>query len=233
MAAQKQTKPSKKADPAEATESQQTQPSEPAPKKRGKLVLIAGILVVLAAGGGGGFYFMQSAHSNSGPVAPPPKPALFVPLETFTVNLLSDPAQMQFLQTGVTLKLSEKSWAELVKDRLPEVRNRMLMVLSAKRGSELLSASGKEKLAVELSDAIRNVIAPAAVLTAPAASVDAGAKESRGAAKASAETAKSSEPAATTAAKSSESPTSAAAKPAAEDPNKPTLEVLFTSFIIQ
>jgi flagellar FliL protein len=222
MSAQKQTKASKKADTAEATESQQTQPSEPAPKKRGKLVLIAGVLAVLAAGGGGGFYFMQSAHSNSPPVAPPPKPALFVPLETFTVNLLSEPSQMQFLQTGVTLKISEKSWAELVKDRLPEVRNRMLMVLSAKRGSELLSSNGKEKLAVELSDAIRNVIAPAAPVPAHAASAEAGTKNAQGAAKASEDAAKPSEPS-----------TNAAAKAAGEDLNKPTLEVLFTSFIIQ
>jgi flagellar FliL protein len=222
MAAQKQPKSSNKADTAEATEPQQTQPGKPAPKKRGKLVLIGSIVVLLAAGGGGGFYFMQSAHSNSGPVAPPPKPALFVPLETFTVNLLSDPAQMQFLQTGVTLKVSEKSWAELVKDHLPEVRNRVLMVLSAKRGSELLSASGKEKLAAELSEAIRSVIAPAPANPTRAASTEAGAKETQGAAKASEAAAKSSEP-----------PTGAAAKPAVEDSNKPTLEVLFTSFIIQ
>ena len=222
MAVQKQPKPSKKADTAEVTEPQQAQPSAPAPKKRGKLVLIASIVVVLAAGAGGGFYFMQSAHSNSGPVAPPPKPATFVPLETFTVNLLSDPAQMQFLQTGVTLKLSEKSWAELIKDRLPEVRNRVLMVLSAKRGGELLSATGKEKLAIELSDAIRNVIAPAPPVPAHAASAEAGTKNAQGAAKAPEDAAKPSEPS-----------TNAAAKRASEDLNKPTLEVLFTSFIIQ
>jgi flagellar FliL protein len=233
MAAQKQPKPSKKAEAAEAHEPQQPQPSTPQPKKRGKLVLIASIVVVLAAGGAGGFYFMQSAHSDSGPVAPPPKPAVFVPLETFTVNLLSDPTQMQFLQTGVTLKLSEKAWGELVKDRLPEVRNRVLMVLSAKRGSELLSATGKEKLAAELGDAIRNVIAPAAPVPARVASAEAGTKDAQAAGKEPEQTAKASDPAANTPAKSSESSTHATTKSSAEDPNKPTLEVLFTSFIIQ
>jgi flagellar FliL protein len=221
MASQKQPKSSRKAEAVEASEPQQPQSTEPPPKKkRGKLLLIASTVVVLAAGGGAGFYFMQSAHSNSAPAAPAPKPAVFLPLETFTVNLLSDPAQMQFLQTGVTLKLSEKAWIDLVKDRLPEVRNRMLMVLSAKRGSDLLSASGKEKLATELSDAIRNVIAPPAPTPARAASAESPAKAAGGAAN-------------DHAANASESSPSTTARTAAEDASKPTLEVLFTSFIIQ
>ncbi len=220
MATQKQPKSSKKPDAAEAHEPpQQEQKKETPPKKRGKLVLILSVVIVLAAGGGLGFYFMQSAHSDSGPIAP--KPPIFVPLETFTVNLLSDPAQMQFMQAGITLKLTEKSWAELVKDRLPEVRNRVLMVLSAKRGSELLSATGKQKLAAELSDAIRTVIAPPAAAPARAASDDVAAKD--GGTKPSEQSAKGSEPGA-----------SPAADPSREDTApKPTLEVLFTSFIIQ
>ncbi len=159
---------------------------------------------MLAAGGGLGFYFMQSAHSDAGAAAP--KPPVFVPLETFTVNLLSDPAQMQFMQAGVTLKLTDKAAAELVRDRLPEVRNRVLLVLSSKRGAELLSVSGKQKLAAELGEAIRNVIAPAppAVTTVEAP------------------------------ANASEAASAPATKSIADEAlARPGVEVLFTSFIIQ
>lgn len=201
MAQQQAKSSSKKPDPIEAAEPQQ-QP-EPPRKKRGKLVLILSIVVVLAAGGGVGFYFMQPAHSDAGAAAP--KPPVFVPLETFTVNLLSDPAQMQFMQAGVTLKLTDKAAVELVKDRLPEVRNRVLLVLSSKRGSELLSVSGKQKLAAELGEAIRNVIAPA---PPPAKAAE-------------------------SAPNASESAAAPPAKTSDESFDRPNVEVLFTSFIIQ
>jgi flagellar FliL protein len=202
--AQQQAKSSRKPEPAETAAPQQQTESLAPPKKRGKLVLLLSLAVVLAAGGGLGFYFMQSAHSDAGAAAP--KPPVFVPLETFTVNLLSDPAQMQFMQAGVTLKLDDKGAAELVRDRLPEVRNRVLLVLSSKRGSDLLSVSGKQKLAVELGQAIRMVIAPAPPPV----------------------------PTAETAAKPSD-PAAAPATTAGADETlaRPNVEVLFTSFIIQ
>jgi flagellar FliL protein len=201
--AQQQAKSSKKPEAAEVAEPQQ-QPEPSRKKKRGKLVPILILVVVLAAGGGVGFYFMQSAHSEAAVTAP--KPPVFVPIETFTVNLLSDPAQMQFMQAGVTLKLSDKSQAELVKDRLPEVRNRILLVLSSKRGSELLSVSGKQKLAAELGEAIRKVISPAPAASPPGEAASTG----------------------------PETGSTPAAKAKTDDaPGAPGVEVLFTSFIIQ
>jgi flagellar FliL protein len=198
MAAQQQKKPSQEPEPAHAPE-----PIEPPAKKRGKLVLILCLSLVVAGSSAAGFYFMQPAHSDAG--AAVPKPPVFVPLETFTVNLVSDPAQMQFMQAAITLKLEDKAAAELIKDRLPEVRDRVLLVLSAKRSSDILSVAGKQKLAIEIGEAVRKIVVPAP----PAAPADvAGAAD---------------EPAGT-----------AAAQPAsAATPSKPAVEVLFTSFIVQ
>ena len=196
MAAQQQKKSPKEPEPAEAPEH-----IEPPPKKRGKLLLILCLSLVLT-GGAAGFYFMQSAHSDAG--ATVPKPPVFVPLEMFTVNLVSDPAQMQFMQAAITLKLTDKATAELIKDRLPEVRDRVLIVLSAKKGNDILSVTGKQKLAVEIADAVKKIIVPP-----PAASADTAAAAD--------------EPAQTAAPQ--------AAPQAA--PAKPAVEVLFTSFIVQ
>jgi flagellar protein FliL len=198
MAAQQQKKPSQEPEPADAPEH-----IEPPPKKRGKLVLILCLSLVLAGSGAAGFYFMQPAHSDAGPTVP--KPPVFVPLEMFTVNLVSDPAQMQFMQAVITLKLEDKATAELIKDRLPEVRDRVLLVLSAKKSSEILSVAGKQKLALEIGDAVRKIVVPGA----PAA------------------------PAEVTAAAGEAAGTAAAQLPSPTAPSKPAVEVLFTSFIVQ
>lgn len=128
------------------------------PKKRGKLLMIVSLLVVLlGAGGGAAWFFMKPADAST---QAKPKPALFLPLEMFTANLQSDEGQPQFVQLGLTLKMNDQEAVNLVKDRTPEVRNRILLVISGKRGSELLPVAGKEKLATDIATAIQGVIAP-------------------------------------------------------------------------
>jgi flagellar protein FliL len=199
MARQPQPKPSQEPEPSESPEH-----IEPPPKKRGKLVLILCLSIVLAGGGAAGFYFMQPAHSDAGATAP--KPPVFVPLDTFTVNLVSDAAQMQFVQAAITLKLTEKATAELVKDRLPEVRDRVLIVLSGKKSTDILSAAGKQKLAAEIADSVKKVIVPPSA--APSSAAVTG----------------------TTAETEETAPTQRANESVA---TKPSVEVLFTSFIVQ
>lgn len=131
------------------------------PKKRGKLLIIVSLLVVvLGAGGGAAWFFMKPADAST---QAKPKPALFLPLEMFTANLQGDDGQAQFVQLGLTLKMNDQEAVNLVKDRTPEVRNRILLVISGKRGSELLPVAGKEKLATDIATAIQGVIAPLAV----------------------------------------------------------------------
>ena len=148
--------PSKKDTPAEEV-AEPIAPAEPPKKKRGKLLLLLVTLLFVAAAGAGGFYFTQWDAQAT----PKPAPPVFVALDTFTVNLASVNGHPQFVQAGLTLKLTDPAAAALVKERMPEIRDRVLMVLSAKRGSDLLPVEGKQQLAVELSDAVRKVIAPA------------------------------------------------------------------------
>jgi flagellar FliL protein len=204
MATQRKPKPDKAAVETESTE--HASPPPPPPKKRGKLLIIAGALLLALAGSGMAFYFMQPSDSAAGAVVP--KPPVFLPLEAFTVNLASDGSAMQFMQAGITLKLAEKASADVIKERLPEVRNSMLLVLSAKRASEILTVAGKQKLAAEMSETIRKVITPrpaaAAAQTKEAAAEKADATQA-------------------------EQKAGAASVP----PAPPEIEVLFTSFIIQ
>jgi flagellar basal body-associated protein FliL len=118
------------------------------------------VLVILAAGGAGAFAFLSASESaeTAGTEAAAEQPGVFVPLETFTVNLLPSEGLQQYLQTNVTLKVASQTTADAVKARMPEVRNRVLLILSAKRSPELLPVAGKQKLATEIGEAVHGML---------------------------------------------------------------------------
>jgi flagellar FliL protein len=181
------------------------------PKKRGKLLLIVSLAVVLLAGGGGGAWFFMNPGDPHAEAAKP-KPALFMPLDVFTANLIPDGGQPQFIQVALTLKTTEQETINLVKERMPEVRNRILLVLSGKRGDDLLPVAGKEKLALDIATAVRGIIAPL-LAAKPAPKAD-----------------ETDEKPAAEDADGGEAKAAAGAKPA---PTRPAMEVLFTAFMIQ
>lgn len=140
---------------------------EQPPKKKGKLPLIIGLVVLLAAGGGGAWFFMlRDNGSDAEPQqakAQPAKPPVFVPLDAFTVNLASEQSD-QYLQVAATLKVLDQSAADSVKQYMPEVRHRILVLLSTKKVSEIASGEGRERLAEELRQTANNVLLAAAGL---------------------------------------------------------------------
>jgi len=74
-------------------------------------------------------------------------------LETFVLNL-ADPDQRSYLRVGIDLGLNR----DLKTDEavpLPEVRDTILDVLAQARGDELLTASGKGRLKVNLLHALQ------------------------------------------------------------------------------
>lgn len=129
------------------------------PKKGKKLLLIvAGLVVLLAGGGGAAWYFLREAPDGQAKHAAP-KPPVFVTLEPFTVNLQPDEGD-QYLQVGLTLKMADAAAVDFVKLHMPEARNRILLLLSSKHGSELVTVQGKQKLADEIMAQVRQPFAP-------------------------------------------------------------------------
>ncbi len=114
------------------------------------MIVIALIsVVVLAMAGAGAWFFTQG---KSDPAAKEHKKAEkpeFVVLENFTVNLQPENGE-QYLQVGMTLQVSSVEQVELVKTNMARVRNRVLLILSAKKASELISTEGKSALAKEI-----------------------------------------------------------------------------------
>ena len=128
-----------------------------APKGKSKFVLILVAVLALAAGGGGGaaWFFHQKASTadgkeggeTKGAKKESGKPPVFSTLDAFTVNLVGGDHVMQL---GVVLQLKDEETAEKVKIFLPQIRNGILLTLSAKNADELQAAEGKKKLVEEI-----------------------------------------------------------------------------------
>jgi flagellar FliL protein len=118
------------------------------------------VATLLAAGGAGAWWFLsQSQGDDEEAEEIASRPSIFLPLDQFTVNLQPEEGQ-QFLQTALTLKLSEQEIADAIKAQMPEVRSRLLFLLSSKKPSQLSSLEGKNKLAEEILREVEAALPP-------------------------------------------------------------------------
>ncbi|QWD13733.1 flagellar basal body-associated protein FliL [Polynucleobacter paneuropaeus] len=129
------------------------------PKSKKMLFIIIGVILALALGGGAAYYFLvvkagdKSAESSKPKV---PEIQVFVPLEIFTVNLRPEPGEpQQYLQTMINLQVPSDEAAAALKGRMPELRNRILFILTNKKASEITSVDGKNALIAEITEQIQ------------------------------------------------------------------------------
>jgi flagellar FliL protein len=93
---------------------------------------------------------------------------VFLPLETFTVNLTTVTID-RFLQIGITLELAGDETAEALKRQMPVVRSRILLLLASKTAEELATPEGKKKL---MADILAEARAPLPAGGAPSKGVE-------------------------------------------------------------
>jgi flagellar FliL protein len=137
------------------------------------LILTIVLVVLLGAGGAAGWLlFGKHARAADGEKAvaatSAPKRAekpVFLDLDSFTVNLEGGD---RLLYVGMTLQLGNEATQEFLRAHLPQVRNRMLMVLSGQDADTLITSDGKQKLA----EAIRTSLLKQFADAQPALQVD-------------------------------------------------------------
>jgi flagellar FliL protein len=138
-------------------------------KKKSKLLLIIiiGVLVLVLGGGGAAFFLLkkkaadeEEADEGDGPPAKTAKakkkkkdehaaPPVFAKLEPFVVKLQSD-GQEAYVQAIPELRLHDALIAEQVKQYMPEIRHKVLMILAGKKASELSTPEGMQMLANQI-----------------------------------------------------------------------------------
>jgi flagellar FliL protein len=132
----------------------------PAGSKKKLIIIVAAAVLLLGGGGGAAWFFMHggdaaAAHEEPAKESkkkkkkdPEAKPE-YVPVEAFTVNLQPENGE-QYLQVQFTLQVAGAEQATLIKDNMAIVRNRVLLLLSSKKASEIATLEGKQQLAAEI-----------------------------------------------------------------------------------
>lgn len=138
----------------------------PKPGKK-KLFIIIGLAVAILAGAGAGAFFAlkKPEQDTAGKPTPKkveaPKPPVFMPLDTFTVNLQREAdAPLQYLQTNISLQVPDTAQVDLLRQFMPVLRSRILLLLSSKKPSEISTEEGMQKLQDEIIAASNKPLVP-------------------------------------------------------------------------
>ncbi|BCB72197.1 flagellar basal body-associated protein FliL [Vreelandella aquamarina] len=111
------------------------------------------ILVLLSSAGAAAAIYLvldQRNSSDSGEAQQQTvelTPPVFTRIEPFTVNLADDRYGSRLLYTGITLRVGNEQSKTIIEEHMPQVRSRLLILLSGKQANELTSTEGKEELA--------------------------------------------------------------------------------------
>lgn len=124
--------------------------------KKKLLIIIAAVVFLLVAAGGGAAFLLSKKSStpkDKETKTEPAKAPVFLALDPFTVNLQSDNGD-KYLQISMTLQVQDEEQVTLIKANMPQVRSRLLLLLSSKDATEILSSEGKEKLVSEIIEKV-------------------------------------------------------------------------------
>lgn len=128
-------------------------------KKKLLIIILAAVLLVVLAAGGAAVLLLggkpEGEHVEEQVEVVEEAVPVYERLETFTVNLAD---QESYLQVEISLKLADVKVQDRLKQRMPEVRDVLLRVLSSKTAEELITPEGKAELAKEIRKEVNGVI---------------------------------------------------------------------------
>lgn len=113
----------------------------------------------------------QAAQAGQGPQATPttfvapsatpiavPAP-IFVPIEAFTVTLQNADTE-RIMHVGLTLRVSDEQTRTRLEKYMPEVRSRILMVLSSQSPTAVQTQQGKNDMVAAIKQAVNRPFSP-------------------------------------------------------------------------
>jgi flagellar FliL protein len=139
-----------------AAKSAEAAPDTGKKSRKGLIVgLVAGLLVLGGGGGGAAWWFLGRGEPDPEVVAAKAQAKreasrVFVTLDPFVVNLADRDAE-RYAQVGVVLEVEGPEANKKLTDRMPAVRNEILLLISSKQAQQLTTREGKEQLAGEIA----------------------------------------------------------------------------------
>ncbi|WP_054031322.1 flagellar basal body-associated FliL family protein [Desulfatitalea tepidiphila] len=143
------------------------------------VIVLAAVVLVIAVMGGGFFLMwtkmnttlaqmqMQNAAENEAEETPKEEEVTIGPIykmETLIVNL-ADQGGKRYLRITMELELSAPEVMEEINNRMPQLRDAILMVLPSKQYSDIGSTEGKIALRDELIAKINGILKKGTVTT--------------------------------------------------------------------
>lgn len=133
----------------------------PAGKSKKKLIIIIAAAVLLLGGIGGGavMFLSKKKPAKEETKTEVAKAPVFLPLEPFVVNLQSELGE-KYLQVQMTLQVEDEAQVNVIKANLPQVKSRLIMLLSSKNAEGLLTPEGKDELIKEITEQVNLPFVP-------------------------------------------------------------------------
>lgn len=127
----------------------------PARVARGKSWLVPvliSVIVAAVAGGGAAWFFVsrasapaEGAESAEAEAEAPKPPAIYTSIDpAFVVNLADE--EVRYLQVEIQVMSREPTVGDDLKTHMPMIRNRLLLLFSQQKSSELRTREDKERL---------------------------------------------------------------------------------------
>lgn len=90
--------------------------------------------------------------------------AIYLPLDSFVVNLRDTGRRVRFMQVSVQVMTHEPEVIEAIKGNMPPVRDAMIMLLAHQTTETMGHVEGRERIRQEAQTAIQQVLADVAGL---------------------------------------------------------------------
>lgn len=138
-----------------------------AKKKPSKLILLIVAAAVVLLGGGLATFFLLSGDEPQSAEAPAPKAASepvaagtigpMVEIEPFIINIL-DEKGTRYLKAAITLETDTDPAVAEINQRMPQIRDAILLLIGNKTFGELADLQGKLQLRSELRERLNKIL---------------------------------------------------------------------------
>lgn len=146
---------------------EKTIPEEKSADGKKKLIIIiaAAFVIILMLGGAAAFFLLgkkEEAHNKPRAEVPVPEvnaPTIgpMVDVNEFIINIVST-EENHFVKASMTFEVSSDATAEEMTQRMPQMRDSIILLISNKDFRELQDIQGKRQLKAELTSRINSIL---------------------------------------------------------------------------
>ncbi len=141
------------------------QPEEGGGSKKKLIIIIIAVLLLLGAAAGGYFFFMGGEKEKK--ISPEEEQAALalqakqvgpmVSIDSFIVNI-SDDQESRYLKAAITIEVDGEEAAMELNQRMPQIKDAILLLIGNKTFNELNDLQGKIQLRAELINKINSIL---------------------------------------------------------------------------